>query len=485
VGASRNESYLTNDTATNPKSYTARVNVLQRLADGWDLQAHAAYSTYAYDAGVMLAGGANSADFQTNEIRFFGRRNQATFHYSSADWTINGKYRLFGRKLESLFGMVYYEPSNPVNFFPTDPTFAVDNVHNGVGFRAISNSILAVPMNNPQMDKIRTRQADAYESTYTTSARGIRSSQTQWTMFLQEKIDVLPDRLSLVGSISKFNFFNETESVFSPKPAVITASVQRQQGFPYGLGLVFYPMKSVAIYATQRTTLAVQTSRLIDGSVTPPALGKLREVGVKTDFQDGRYSTTFSVYENNLTNVSVGTGLISPFTGLTYSLLIGATNSRGIDLNLSFRPVPNWQMTFSANRGKVTDQYGRGGLPATNRGAWGGFTRYDFTSDALKRFAIGGGANRFYDRWIGASTMRLPDGTTPPGNGSPGSASAIKLKEDIWAMLFIHYKATRNLTLKVQVDNLFDVLIARGFQHASAIDIGEPRNVKLLVTYRF
>ena len=305
--------------------------------------------------------------------------------------------------------MVYYEPSNPVNFFPTDPTFALDNVKNGVGFRAISDSVLAVPMNNPQMDKIRTRQADQYPSVLTTPGRGTRNSQTQWTLFLQQKIEIIPDRLTFVGSTSKFNYFNESEPVSSPAPATLTATVQRQHAFPYGLGLVFYPIKNVAIYATQRTTLGVQTSRLIDGSITPPQEGKLREIGIKTDFKEGKYSATFSVYENNLTNVAVATGLFSPVTNLSYSVLIGKTDSRGIDLNLAIRPISNWQVMISANKSEVTDRFGQGGLPATNKGAWGVWTRCDFTSDALKKFAVGGGANRFYDRWITASTMRLPD----------------------------------------------------------------------------
>ena len=477
VGAGRDESYMSNNMDTNPTSWTGRVHFAHRLGDGWDLQARAAYSYYQYRASVLLTSGNGSTNYQANERLLIARRNESTTGNTGADWTINGKYRLFGLNASTLFGMVYHEPTTSVNFFPGDPTFGTDNATNGVGFRAVSASVLAVPLNNPQMDRIRLRTPDEYDSILTTPARGTRNLGTRLTMFAQQTVEVIPNRLTAVAGISQFNYYQQSENVTSPPPATITAtSVQRQHGNPYSLGLVFKVTKAIAIYATKRTTMAPQSSQLIDGTRTPPQKGDLQEIGIKTDILDGRFSSTFSVFDNDRTNVAVAAAGVSPITGANYVTLIGQTTSSGVDMNLSWRPLSNWQLSFSANKVKVRDRVGNR-IAGTNGGAWGLLTRYDFTSGALRKFSIGGGGNRFYDRYTAATQIRLPDGTIFPG--------LIKLKEKVWTNVFVQYRPIRNLSVTLVLENVLDVLYARGATHAGGIDISEPRNVTLRATYRF
>jgi hypothetical protein len=92
-------------------------------------------------------------------------------------------------------------------------------------------------------------------------------------------------------------------------------------------------------------------------------------------------------------------------------------------------------------------------------------------------FPSAAAATGFFDRYTAATQIRLADGTIFPG--------LIQLKEKVWTNVFVQYRASRNLSVTVVLENVLDVLYARGATHAGGIDISEPRNVTLKATYRF
>jgi len=341
------------------------------------------------------------------------------------------------------------------------------------------------------MDRIVVRQeAGYYPVLPNPGTRGTKTLSQQTNAFYQQKAEILPERLTITASLSQFNQYNETENVTIPTPATLTAtSIQRQNRLLHRVGAVFNITKEVVLYGIESSTIVVQTSRLIDGTITPPQDGKLKEVGVKTDLWQGRFSATLGFFDNQLTNVGVSAGTASPITGQNYVVLIGKQITRGADLTLTLRPLRQWQLVAGYDKHTVKDGYGNGNLPVTNTGSWNLFTRYEFQSDALKRFAIGGGANRFFNRIAGGGTSAapnflLPDGSALPTNGSPGGLPYIKMKDGTMASLFIDYKATKRLTFKLTVNNLFNEFFAVGFQHAFAIDPSLPRNVQFSAAFK-
>ncbi len=90
----------------------------------------------------------------------------------------------------------------------------------------------------------------------------------------------------------------------TPPPVTFTPrSEQRHQEFFYRVGLVYAVTRDVALYALESTTMAVQTVRLIDGGIAEPQQGKMREMGVKVDWADGRVSATLGFYDIAMTRV--------------------------------------------------------------------------------------------------------------------------------------------------------------------------------------
>jgi outer membrane receptor for ferric coprogen and ferric-rhodotorulic acid len=232
--------------------------------------------------------------------------------------------------------------------------------------------------------------------------------------------------------------------------------------------------------------MAVQTSKLIDGSYTDPQAGTGREIGVKTNLADGRLGLTLAVFDIKLTNVAFNPGTLSPITGQAYVIPLGKQKQMGGDITLFAKPLPQWQLTVNAYKGSVKDAFGNGHLPTTYTGMWSVYTRYDFQSDTLKKFAIGGGAYRTYGRWASASTaFILPDGTSPATNGSPNGARVMRLKDGTMTSMFIDYRFNEHLLFKFTVNNLFDERFALGSLNVFQPNPTPPRTFGMVATYRF
>jgi len=341
---------------------------------------------------------------------------------------------------------------------------------------------------NPELvQQINIRQSDYYLNYYTTNLLGSRQEQYNTNVYAQQNVEVIPNRLTLVGSLAHFYYFQESENNVSPlPPTTITGSVQRQSKILHRVGAVFNLTKDIALYALDSTTMQVQTSRQIDGSYTDPQLGIGREIGVKTNLVDGRLGMTVAIFDIKLTNVAFSPGLISPITGLSYVVPIGATKQKGADITLFAKPLTNWQVTFNAYKGTVKDAFGNAHLGGTYTGTWSFYTRYDFTSDALKQFAIGGGAYRTYGRWSASNpNFVLPDGNTPGTNGSPNGARVIRLADGTMSSLFVDYKFNRHLTLKLTVNNVLDQRFDLGALNVFQPNPAIPRTFGMIATYRF
>ncbi len=73
----------------------------------------------------------------------------------------------------------------------------------------------------------------------------------------------------------------------------------------------------------------------------------------------------------------------------------------------------------------------------------------------------------------------------PPDQRLSRGASVLKLKDGTMATLFIDYRVTKKITVKLTVNNVLDELFAVGYQNAATIDPSLPRNFQLAAIYRF
>jgi len=428
-----------------------RFQLIHTFSPDWEMRVGADVNTFFRRGSIVLP--IDGVNYITRTITFFNRRNdQELLHYSLAV-DVNGKYALAGLKNQSTFGMVLAAQEDVSKFWV--------NTDFGPGAR------ITRPLDNPSIDTLPVKPADQYVSPANPGSRGRANFGT---FFYQHSLDVIPDRLSLVGGVSLYS--NETTNITNlslrPRTAVVTKSLVDLHRY----GVVFHVNKDIALYALDaNTSLPPSTFRLIDGSTVPPAIGSGREVGVKVSFLDGKISATAAVFDMKVTGQTQAGGVLP--SGDSYVVLIGATTQKGYDFDVSFRATDNWQLIGNFYSGDVKSPTGSQ-VNNSYRGSWSLFTRYDFSN---RKLAVGGGAYRVSGRVASSGGITFPVGQTNTGQ--------IEIDAQVLANAFADYKFNKNLSLRIAVDNILDKAFPLGVDAAFLVDPSPPRTISLSAKYRF
>jgi iron complex outermembrane receptor protein len=209
------------------------------------------------------------------------------------------------------------------------------------------------------------------------------------------------------------------------------------------IGVLYKLTPQLATFASYAESF-VPGSRILfqlDGSTAPaaPSEGKGFDLGVKAELLDGRVSGTLSVFD--LRNRRIVNDLAqtnSAGSVVIYNLQSGEQRSRGVELDLTITPVPQWQvyLSYSYMKARIVEVTGNDAAilaqdPASLDAAgqlnyknvsllhdarlamsaphlanlW---TRYDFSSSGVEGAYLGGGFNIVRDQTL------LPDG--PPSS---------------------------------------------------------------------
>ena len=178
-----------------------------------------------------------------------------------------------------------------------------------------------------------------------------------------------------------------------------------------GIGYKITP--DLMVYASYATSYnlpsqsSIRTLTTVNGLPTSapteqakPTVGEGYEMGLKTEFFNRRVSSTFAVYQieqrdilNTVTQTIQGVTIGLDFQGTT-------VRSRGIEYELTYTPIRNWQIFASVADDDVRAvaeppgyAYYLGETPYNTTRYLGNFwTRYNFVSGSLKGLWIGGGA---------------------------------------------------------------------------------------------
>jgi iron complex outermembrane receptor protein len=252
-----------------------------------------------------------------------------------------------------------------------------------------------------------------------------RYSAYQWGAFAAVNMSFLHDRLNvLVGERYSKNFQGGTWNNLTnlpTSPNVFTKNWSPETGvmFKVANGLGIYGSYSESFQANN-TLLRINN---YFGTVpAAPTVAKGYNFGIKTDFLQGRLSSTISYYDIKLTPAAIQTILVGSIQGTSYYTDIqnGAEQSTGMDMDILYSPINAWQIYASYSYGmpKYTSFPSNplyAGTPAageTNtviKNAANVWTKYEFRDGALKGFYIGGGVQRFGPRILANNPQLLAD----------------------------------------------------------------------------
>ncbi|MBI4663046.1 MAG: TonB-dependent receptor [Verrucomicrobia bacterium] len=454
TGAGRDENYQAPNNLEDFTATQVRLSFLHRFSDGWEMKLNAANNRYKRGpTGIILPGG--GVNWITQTITFTARRNYQDFNNNYAMGDVSGKYDLFGLKSQTIAGFQFTEETS-------DALFQSSTVFGG------GTGTITRPIANPDMGSIVIPNL----STYIRPANpGGRSARNNLIAYIQQQIDVVPDRLSLVAGWTSWG--RQETSIPNPSlPRPVPSTFTRSSGVLHRYGVVGYVTKEISLYALESTVLQPNIFGILaDGTQLPNQIGKGQEVGVKTALLGGRVSATLSFFDITLSNQSTFAGVLPD--GRSYSNLIGSTSQKGWDVDLEVKLLPNWQVVATAFHG---DNKTATGAPvsASYRSSWSVFTRYDFAAEPLKGFSIGGGATT-KTGWIVASG----------GLTLPVPKAFIDVKDGVLVNFFANYKIDKHWSARVNVENVLDETYPAGFQAAWLVDPSQPRTFAFSTTYKF
>ena len=241
---------------------------------------------------------------------------------------------------------------------------------------------------------------------------------------------------------------------------------------PY-VGVVYDVNDNVSAYASYTDIFQPQQERDINGQYLDPILGKSLEVGAKGEFFDGRLHASAAVFQIKQQNLAQSTGANIPGTvppETAYRAADGAT-SRGFELELTGELARGWNLTAGYTQFRATDASGADVNSLYPRKLFKVFTTYRLPG-VWSGLTLGGGVT-----W---------QGDTYTDAANPQRATE-RITQNAYALvgLMARYDFNRQLSLQLNVNNVFDKSYYGMFDAFSQLTYGAPRNATLALRYKF
>jgi iron complex outermembrane receptor protein len=249
-------------------------------------------------------------------------------------------------------------------------------------------------------------------------------------------------------------------------------------------GLVQNLTPGFSVYGSWSQSLKPGTNLSFDitgNSTFPPESGEQLEAGLKYEGPKKNLNVTLAFYEitrSNVvvpsgTNFTVATGNALP--GQAISRLDGEQQSKGVEFEVQWQPVPNWQVQAGVahSKAQITQSernpasvgFDLANAPRLTGNFW---NRYNLPGGKLKGLGFGGGIIYVGKAWAGDPTTSL----------------YYRLKAWYRVDASVYYK-WKSYDFALNVQNVMDKRYISSAQSATTLNIGEQRKLTLSVGKRF
>ncbi|MBV7461217.1 MULTISPECIES: TonB-dependent siderophore receptor [unclassified Acidovorax] len=255
----------------------------------------------------------------------------------------------------------------------------------------------------------------------------------------------------------------------STSTGAVTASADPGRQFMPSLALMWDFHPQYTGYASYAETFVVQSQLNAAKQLLAPRTGKQVELGVKSEFLHKRlqaHAALFRIIDENR-------AIADPVVANAY-IAGGKVRAQGFETEVSGQPQPGWDIVagYAYNDTRYLQaplaQQGQVFSPVTPRHSVNLFTRYAFTSPALRGFSVGGGMTYRSEFFAQSGALRI---------NAPGYAVFNAQ---------VGYQINDHLSLNLSVDNLLDKTY---YEKVSGISrqnfYGEPRRVTVALKARY
>ena len=427
---SRSTNSAPNWSYNNSKTASAFVSVERDWGNGWSGKAEYTYTQVDYDfvpvylTGTLQRDGSGLSLLPT---RWAGKPTQ-----HNLDLYLTGAFSLFGREHELIGGFTLsrYEATGPS--------------YGGWQYGYAGSSAGAIP-------DFFTWNGDNAVPEFTVNGGSSTKSRNS-AAYLSSRFNLTDDFKLILGS--RFLRWERDERNWDAGGSASLESSRENVFVPY-VGAVYSLSDEWATYASATKIFNPQGSWVKDenDNALDPLEGTGYEIGIKGKHFGGRLQTSAALFYTKQDNLPVWTGV-----GLIYAAEQN-TVSKGIELEINGELAPGWQLAAGYAYTHQTDADGAFLNTFLPRNSVKLQTSYRLQS--LPGLTVGGGM-----RW------QSKTGSNDVWQGSLAVAN-----------LMARYEIDRNLSVSLNVDNLFD----RSYYSyiGSYSNYGAPRSMVARVNYKF
>lgn len=425
---------------------TAFVTVEQRLGNRWSLRADVSYHEQFEESKLLWTDG------YPDRVTGAGMNASAYWYESrpkqwNASVSTRGNFDLLGREHELIVGGNYRHLSGGWTNRDPDPA-TVAPIGN---FNLWDGSKYAEPR---------------WGSRYRMSGFG---TTEQYAIYAATRLQLLDPLKLIAGARVSWWERNEEIALYTATPYTIS---HKGRVTPYA-GLVFDVTGNISAYASFTSIFNPQESKDRNGNYLPPVVGNAYEAGVKGEWMNGRVRASAAIFRIEQDNFAVvDEGYFIPGTTNPAMRPARGTVSEGYEAELAGKVLSGWDLSLGWSAFRAKDANGEHVQQHHPRRILRMATRYDF-SGMLDGFSLGGSL-----RWE----------SEPP---KTGVNPATKLRENVGQPAYLlvngmaRYKLNDNVSLQLNVNNLFDKRYFNNNLWFAGYVYGEPRNVRATLRLGF
>lgn len=183
----------------------------------------------------------------------------------------------------------------------------------------IYNPVYGIPTANlPVFDRSKSIQTRSGSNTYATNLTYTGVYLQDELRFLEEKLRLtVAGRFTHAVTVGKTNAAQISDNVFSPR-----------------VGLSYSITKNFSAYTLYDQSFLPQSGTDFDGNIFKPVRGNNIEVGLKKDWFDGKWNSTFAIYKITKSNV-LTPDVLHPDATANWRVQLGEIQSKGIEFDLA------------------------------------------------------------------------------------------------------------------------------------------------------
>lgn len=291
----------------------------------------------------------------------------------------------------------------------------------------------------------------------------------QYAAYAAGRFEIV-DNLKLIAGGRLSNWTRDEEvAAFTPAPYTI----EHEGVFTPYAGLIWDINNTLTAYGSYTSIFRPQTNQDRNGQYLDPLEGDAYEAGIKGEFLNGRLFASTAVFRVEQNNFPViDDGFFIPGTTDPAWRPAQGTVSEGYEIELSGKVTSNWDVNLGWTDYSAQDADGVDVIAHHPRQMLKLATVYDF-GDLLAGFRAGGAV-----RWE----------SRPPQTAiNPGTLIEERVGQPAYAIvnLMAEYAVSEQVSLQLNVNNVFDETYFNNNQWFAGYVYGEPLNVHLTLDYAF